>query len=459
MKYSRSEIRRKFHALPLLRFEEQSLTSFAGLVLFQALFEQLDLKNRLRQCVQHLSTTPIFEPWRIFLLLLVHQLLGFRELRQVRFYQDDPMVLRLLGLEQLPNVATISRHLARIDATSVCQFQRLIGSMVFERLIEQKLSRVTLDFDGSVIGTGRYAEGAAVGFNRKKKGQRSYYPLFCTVAQTGQVLDVLHRSGNVHDSNGAETFILACIRQMRDALPQVQIEIRMDSAFFSDEIVSALDEAGVEYTISVPFERLAELKARTEQGGDRWLRVNNDTDAFDEFWKPKSWKRFHRFLFVRQANRIQSKEPIQLGLFVPYEFGYDFKVILTNKALPFRRLIDYHNGRGSQEGLFAELKTDNQLDYIPCNTWLGNRTYLLAVIMAHNLSRELQMRSRPQQRTTLAKRPALWAFEKLGTLRRTLIQQAGRLIRPQGRLTLSMASNEATAKQMLRVLDALQNAA
>ena len=48
----------------------------------------------------------------------------------------------------------------------------------------------------------------AVGYNKKKKGQRSYYPLFCTVAQTGQVLDVWHRAGNVHDSNGARAFIL-----------------------------------------------------------------------------------------------------------------------------------------------------------------------------------------------------------------------------------------------------------
>ena len=52
------------------------------------------------------------------------------------------------------------------------------------------LSRVTLDFDGSVQSTGRHAEGTAVGFNKQKKGARSYYPLFCTVAQTAQVLDL-----------------------------------------------------------------------------------------------------------------------------------------------------------------------------------------------------------------------------------------------------------------------------
>jgi len=45
MKSSKSAIRRKTHALPTLRFEDQQLTSFSGLVIFQRLFEHLQLKN------------------------------------------------------------------------------------------------------------------------------------------------------------------------------------------------------------------------------------------------------------------------------------------------------------------------------------------------------------------------------------------------------------------------------
>ena len=37
----------------------------------------------------------------------------------------------------------------------------------------------------------------------------------------------------------------------------------------------------------------------------------------------------------------------------------------------------------SQEGIFAELKTDNQLDYVPTRTWVGNQIYLLSVLLAH----------------------------------------------------------------------------
>ena len=87
-----------------------------------------------------------------------------------------------------------------------------------------------------------------MGYNRKRKGARSYYPLFCTLAQTGQVFDVYHRPGNVHDSHGArEVLTWACIQALKQALPWVKIEVRMDSAFFSDAIVSILDEMDVEF--------------------------------------------------------------------------------------------------------------------------------------------------------------------------------------------------------------------
>lgn len=187
MKLSRSAVLHKAHALPELRFEEQRLTSFSGLVIFQKLFDQLDFKAQLRRCFQHRAVTPIFGHWRIVLLLIVHLLLGYRQLRHIQYYSDDPMVLRLLGVTQLPDVSTLSRTLSDTDQSSVDNLHRFLGERVLTRLEALGLKRITVDFDGSVIGTSRYAEGAAVGFNRKKKGQRSYYPLFCTIAQTGQV--------------------------------------------------------------------------------------------------------------------------------------------------------------------------------------------------------------------------------------------------------------------------------
>ena len=58
----------------------------------------------------------------------------------------------------------------------------------------------------------------------------------------------------------------------------------------------------------------------------------------------------------------------------------------------------------------------------------------------------------------LEKRPALWDFVRLDTLRRRLLQRAGRLIRPQGQLTLSLSVNPAVRDELLHYLAALKAA-
>ena len=224
MKCSKAAIHRKTHRIPEIKFEDQRLTSFAGLVVYQALFARIGLKQQLSKCFRHLTVSPIFGHGVVVLLLVVHLLLGYRRLQDMRYYQDDPMVRRLLGLKRLPDVATVSRTLAGLDDTGVANLRRLVRQRVLEQLGALALARITLDFDGSVLSTGRFAEGTAVGFNRKKKGQRSYYPLFCTIAQTGQVLDVWHRPGNVHDANGARDFILACVREIKALNPNTAVE-------------------------------------------------------------------------------------------------------------------------------------------------------------------------------------------------------------------------------------------
>ena len=150
---------------------------------------------------------------------------------------------------------------------------------------------------------------------------------------------------------------------------------------------------------------------------------------------------------------------MQLNLFIPYAYGYDFKVIITNKRVSARKVLAYHNGRGAQEGVFAELKSQTQMDYVPTQKLAGNQVYVLAALLAHNLNRELQMRCLPKARNTTERRAPLWQFEQLGTLRRKLIQRAGRLTKPQGKLTLTMSANPVVKSELLHYLFQLEHAA
>ena len=454
MKRSKASVRGKATDRIEVRFEDQQLTAHAGLVLYQRLFARLALKERLRGCFRHLPGSPAYAPHAVALLLVVHLVMGFRELRDARHYRDDEMVRRTLGLRHLPEVSTVSRMLKGADARSADNVRGLNRELVLDRLAALGPRRVTLDFDGSVLGTGRAAEGAAVGFNKRRKGQRSYYPLFATVAQTGQVFDVHHRPGNVHDSNGAEAFMERCVARLREALPDARLESRMDSAFFGEDILDRLDALGVEYTASVPFERFTALKSLVEDRR-RWRRIDGDRSFFEPAWKPRSWGRRRRLVVVRTRTRLQRKGPVQLDLFAPHVRGWEFKVIVTNRRVKAKAVVAFHDGRGSQEAVFGELKSQCRMDYVPTKRLAGNRIYMLAAVLAHNLTRELQMASRPPQRGTSPKRAALWAFEQMRTVRRRLVRRPGRLVQPQRKPVLSMNADADVETEMSFYLAAL----
>jgi hypothetical protein len=53
VKSSKANVVARFHKIPDVLFEDaegQKLTSFGGLVLYQALFDRLDFKAKLRRC-------------------------------------------------------------------------------------------------------------------------------------------------------------------------------------------------------------------------------------------------------------------------------------------------------------------------------------------------------------------------------------------------------------------------
>ena len=230
MKIPKRDICSNASAFPKIQTEEQSqLTSFAGIQIYSQLFASFGLKDRMRRCTSHLSATSQYTPGSILFLLITHIILGFSRLRDVNCYKKDPLVKRFLGMNFIPSASTVSRVLASVDSNTADMMVKVVESIPLQRLRDLKIKRVTIDFDGSITTTNGHLEGTAVGFNPKKKGQRSYYPLFATIPQLGQVLSVLHRSGNVHDSNKAAEFMAYVVELVRAALPDAIIEVRADS--------------------------------------------------------------------------------------------------------------------------------------------------------------------------------------------------------------------------------------
>lgn len=453
VKIAKKFFRARKRTLPELKFEDQKLTSYAGLVVFQKLFEAVGLDERLgARC----SGGDGCGLGVCFKLALIHALVGLKRFRDGELCRDDPMVARTLGSRAVPGVSTMSRTFASASKEDVGDVQSLLSETALERLAGENIKTVTLDFDGTVLSTRRRAEGTAAGFNPGRKGARGYYPLLCTIAQTGQVLDVLHRSGNVHDSNGSLAFIRHCVRLVRARLPRARVELRADCAFFSEATVRELEELDVVFTLSVPFERLAELKNRINER-KRWSRLDPSgrTKGFATRWKPESWSRKARFVAVRTHNPRKQSAPVQLDLFQPREYGYDYKVVVTNKKQTMASVVRFHDGRGQQESVIGELKHEGTLAYVPARKWNANKLYMIAGMLAHNLNRELQMRAQPRAPRVPAGRAPMWTFERLATIRANLLARAGRITRPRGKTTLTMSLNQLYQERLIHFLSAI----
>ncbi|GIW91976.1 MAG: hypothetical protein KatS3mg110_0017 [Pirellulaceae bacterium] len=167
MEYSRHIVSCKAHAVPVVKCVRQALRYFSGLVIFQELSVRLQVVRWPARRVPDQASRNAYRRAILFLSLIVHVLLEYRQLRDVCYYRDDPLVKRLLGLRRLPDVSTLSRMLNQMGQTFVTNL-RLLRELVIERLRRLALVRITLDLDGSVQSTKRHAEGAAVGFNKRK---------------------------------------------------------------------------------------------------------------------------------------------------------------------------------------------------------------------------------------------------------------------------------------------------
>jgi hypothetical protein len=368
------------------------------------------------------------------------------------------MVKRVLGVQKLPDVSTVSRRLRQATVTHEQQARKLVGEVATERMLALSIKRATLDFDGSVNSTRRHAEGTAVGYNKRKKGARSYYPLFCTVSQTGQFLDCLHRAGNVHDSEGSFDFMRGCVLRVRDAV-RCAVETRIDSAFFSQALLEQLDDLDVQFTVSVPFERLPELKGVVEKT-KRWHRIDEEWSYAECSYRPKSWSFSPRFVLYRRLVQKQRKGPLQLNLFEPRDYQFDYKVVATNKAVGAAAVLVFHNGRGYQEAILGEAKQGAALEHVPSNRLIPNQLSMDAAMLAHNLGRELHFETADVTARTTGNRTPSTRIETLGHLQRRIIRRAGVLTRPQGKLTLTIsAADQQTREDFLHYARELEQAA
>src|SRR6266436_2024496 len=160
MRLSVASLRRMIKGKLHVEFVHQELTSYSGLELLRRYLRQHDLPRRLHAACA--ATGGDYGGGRLALLILSLFYVGARRLEHLRYVAGDPLIARFCGLARLPTARTVGNWL-------------------------RQFTQATLGW-------------AFRGFNPHHRKDPSYYPLLAHVAQTGHILRVKNRPGNVHDS-------------------------------------------------------------------------------------------------------------------------------------------------------------------------------------------------------------------------------------------------------------------
>jgi len=426
-----------------VEFVEQDLSSYSGLELFRRYFRLIGLNSRIRQAFREHGLRGDYGLVSFILVFIALWLTGGRRLRHIAFLSDDPLVKRLCGLARMPSDRSASRWLKQFTNDSLQALVQLNSEVVTDKLKELRLARLTLDFDGSVLSCGQTVGWAFRGYNPHKRYAPSYYPLLCHIAQTGHFLQVKNRPGNVHDSKGALGVIRSCIDHLRSTLVGVTLEVRLDSAFFHNEILGWLDRHGVEFAVKVPMWNWLGIKQAINET-KYWYHHSPTLSSRKLSVFIDSWGRLVEFVVIRQkiSDKVAAKKYVQLDLFTPDDGIYEYSVLHTNKDLRADHLWDFYNGRAAMEHQIAELKGEFGFDAIPTHHYQGNSAYQLISALAYNLVRNFQIdTSLAQSRPRTASRTNIFSFSSLATLRFEWIAAAGRIVNRSGSQILKLCNN------------------
>jgi hypothetical protein len=382
--------------------------------LIQQFCQRIQLRHRLQRYLHIEHPCGDYQPAEMILALLFAIIMGLRRINKTEILQYNGAFLEMLGLKRFPDQTALRRFLRRLDPAHIRQLVRLHDSLR-GWLLELPEPRTSLifDVDSVVIVVYGHAQGAAVGYNPKKPGRRSYHPLFCFESQWHEFWHGTLRPGNAGASTGARAFLEVCLAKVPGTVARERIRFRMDSGFFGRRVVEFLDSTGCGYVIVA--KEYSTIKAAARRTPFTKLQDGWEYGEFN--YQPQRWKHAHRFVVVRRPIPEDPQEAKQLKLFKDRRYAYH--VFVTNLELSPWRLYRFYNGRASIEKNNREFLYDYPLGKIPTQSWIANVAFFQLLLFAADVVHWFR-------RLCL---PASYAASTLETIRTDFLVLPAKLVR------------------------------
>jgi len=402
----------------MVRVEEQftgrNLTGCGGSGLIRRFFRRHRIEQMLDKKIKvEDRRTRKYSLSALLVGCLYGMFLGYSRPYHMKILRADKVFQKIVGLCGFPVQSTISRFLSSVRISVANQISALNFDFIMKLRKQYKGYReITLDLDSHVIPVYGGQQRAAMGYNPKKKGRKSYHPLLCFVGETRDYIGGVLRSGKHHSSYKCVEFVRGLVKTLPSHIKKIRL--RADSGFFSIELIKYLVKKGIEFAIVVPMQPWVQRKIShmTEWNSIGWglgvaecdYIVNRATTL--------------RMVVVRQRVRANAGPRKQLKLLNTGEVKYDYQVIVTNSGKSPERVWRFYNQRACCENFIKEGIYSLGLDKVVSHSYAGNCTRFELPMLGYNLMNLFKEQVLNQSKTKAM----------VGTIRERLFLIPGKLV-------------------------------
>lgn len=402
-------------------------TAYGGIGLMHKLAQQLELAKEIDARLHLFKTHLPYHESDHVLNIAFNILCDGRSLEDLELRRQDEAYLNALGASRIPDSTTAGDFCRRFEQRHLDALQRAYDATRTKAWSSQPkkfFERAIIEADGTMVATNAECKQ---GIDINYKGEWGYHPLVLTLADTGEVLRIVNRSGNRPSHEGAAVKFDESIDLCRQA-GFLKMLLRGDTDFSQTQHLDRWHEAGdvtfiFGYDCSATLHILADdlpdsawkklkrpakyrvkTKPRTKpqrvkrkivaERGYKDIQLEEELVA--EFrYRPTACSRAYRMVVARKNLTVY--DPRQGRLFAP-DYRYFF-YITNDETSTAEQIVFSANDRCQQENVLSQLHGSRAL-YAPVDTLLANEAYMLMASLAWNLKAWLALRlpEEPPQR-------------------------------------------------------------
>jgi hypothetical protein len=347
-------------------------------------------------------------------------------LQDIEVRRNDLSFLNALGATRIPDPTTSGDFCRRFTAAANYTLIDIFNETrlkVWAKQPHRFFDRATIDMDGTkAVTTGECKRGMDISYD----GLWCYHPGVLTLAETGEVLSIVNRSGNRPSHEGiaqeVDRALLICVKagfrqivlrgdtdfSQTERLdgwnynPKIRFYFGYDAKPNLEEIADKLPESAwrrlqrpVRHTVKTePRRRPAKVKEQVVKARqfENQRLVSEDVAEFD--YRPTACQTTYRMVVVRKNISVEKGEQV---LFPNDRY---FFYITNDREHSAADVVFQANGRCNQENLIAQLKSGVHALRAPVDNLLSNWAYMLMTALAWNLKAWFAL--------TLSEKPGRW---------------------------------------------------